>query len=115
MPNSELYARDRLSPLSLTYYGLCMHNGSYTVKLHFAEIVFTNDSTFCSLGKRKFNVFIQGRMVLEDFDIEQSTGGAGKPVIKSFITFVTNHTLEIHFYWAGRGTTGIPYRGFYAL
>ncbi|KAF7065246.1 hypothetical protein CFC21_071373 [Triticum aestivum] len=113
MPNSKLYARARLSPLSLTYYGLCMHNGSYTVKLHFAEIIFTNDSTYYSLGKRKFNVFIQGRMVLEDFDIEKSAGGAGKLVIKTFITYVTNHTLEIQFYWAGRGTTGIPKRGFY--
>ncbi|KAL5201108.1 hypothetical protein ABZP36_035462 [Zizania latifolia] len=113
MPNSELYARARLSPLSLTYYGLCMHNGSYTVKLHFAEIVFTNDSTFCSLGKRRFNIFIQGRMVLEDFDIEHTAGGVAKAVIKTFTTYVTHHTLEIHFYWAGRGTTGIPSRGFY--
>uniref|UniRef100_A0A0D9XCQ5 non-specific serine/threonine protein kinase n=1 Tax=Leersia perrieri TaxID=77586 RepID=A0A0D9XCQ5_9ORYZ len=113
MPNSELYAKARLSPLSLTYYGLCMHNGSYTVKLHFAEIVFTNDSTYYSLGKRRFNVFIQGRMVLEDFDIEQSAGGAAATVIKTFTTNVTNHTLEIHFYWAGRGTTGIPKRGYY--
>ncbi|CAM0951058.1 unnamed protein product [Alopecurus aequalis] len=113
MLNSELYARARLSPLSLTYYGLCMHNGSYTVKLHFAEIVFTNDSTYCSLGKRKFNVFIQGKMVLENFDIEQSAAGAGKLVIKTFTTYVINHTLEIQFYWAGRGTTGIPNRGFY--
>ncbi|KAK1630335.1 hypothetical protein QYE76_004650 [Lolium multiflorum] len=113
MPNSELYAKARLSPLSLTYYGLCMNTGNYTVKLHFAEIVFTNDSTYYSLGKRKFNVFIQGKMVLEDFDIEQSAAGAGKLVIKTFITHVRNHTLEIQFYWAGRGTTGIPYRGYY--
>ncbi|KAM3257005.1 hypothetical protein ACQJBY_049404 [Aegilops geniculata] len=113
MPNSKLYAKARLSPLSLTYYGLCMHNGSYTVKLHFAEIIFTNDRTYRSLGKRKFNVFIQGRMVLEDFDIEQSAGGAGKLVIKTFTAYVKNHTLKIQFYWAGRGTTGIPYRGFY--
>ncbi|XP_006661143.2 probable LRR receptor-like serine/threonine-protein kinase At1g07650 [Oryza brachyantha] len=113
MADSELYARARLSPLSLTYYGLCMHDGSYTVKLHFAEIVFTNDSTFCSLGKRRFNVFIQGRMVLENFDIEQSAGGAAKAVIKTFTTNVINHTLEIRFYWAGRGTTGIPKRGNY--
>jgi len=113
MPNSELYSKARLSPLSLTYYGLCMLSGSYTVNLHFAEIVFTNDTTYCSLGKRRFNVFIQGRMVLENFNIEQSSGAAGKPVIKTFQTHVTNHTLEIQFYWAGRGTTGIPYRGSY--
>lgn len=59
MPNSELYTRARLSPLSLTYYGLCMMEGSYMVKLHFAETVFTHDNTFRSLGKRLFNVFIQ--------------------------------------------------------
>lgn len=52
-------------------------------------------------------------MVLEDFDIKQSAGGAGKLVIKTFTTHVTNHTLEIQFYWAGRGTTAIPRRGFY--
>lgn len=113
VPNSDLYNKARLSPLSLTYYGLCMLSGSYTVNLHFAEIVFTNDSTYYSLGKRRFNVFIQGRMVLEDFDIEQSSGAAAKPVTKTFQTYVTNHTLEIQFYWAGRGTTGIPYRGSY--
>ncbi|WVZ64666.1 hypothetical protein U9M48_014159 [Paspalum notatum var. saurae] len=113
VPNSELYTKARISPLSLTYYGLCMFSGSYTVNLHFAEIIFTNDSTYCSLGKRRFNVFIQGRMVLEDFDIERSSGASGKPIIKTFQTYVTNHTLEIQFYWAGRGTMGIPYRGYY--
>lgn len=59
MLDSELYTKARLSPLSLTYYGLCMLKGSYTVQLHFAEIVFTDDDTFSSLGKRLFNVLIQ--------------------------------------------------------
>lgn len=59
MVNPELYTTARLSPLSLTYYGLCLENGIYSVKLHFAEIVFKSDSTFSSLGRRVFNVFIQ--------------------------------------------------------
>nr|CAD1834069.1 unnamed protein product [Ananas comosus var. bracteatus] len=113
MPNSELYTTARLSPLSLTYYGLCMMNGSYTVSLHFAETVFTDDNTFSSLGTRLFNVFIQGKMVLEDFNIEKEAGGPGKPVIKTFTAFVKDHTLAIHLYWAGKGTTGIPNRGIY--
>ena len=58
-PVSELYSTARVSPLSLTYYGLCLMNGNYTVKLHFAEIVFTNDSTFTSLGRRLFDVYLQ--------------------------------------------------------
>lgn len=59
MPSSELYTRARLSPIALTYYGLCMMNGNYTVKLHFAEIVFADGNTFMSLGKRLFHVYIQ--------------------------------------------------------
>lgn len=57
--DSELYTTARVSPLSLTYYGLCLMNGNYTVKLHFAEIVYTNDKSFNSLGRRIFDVYIQ--------------------------------------------------------
>ncbi|XP_008449503.2 probable LRR receptor-like serine/threonine-protein kinase At1g07650 isoform X1 [Cucumis melo] len=111
--DSELYTKARNSPQSLTYYGLCLINENYTVKLHFAEIVFINDSSFNSLGRRVFDVYIQEKLVLKDFDIEHEAGGTGKPIIKTFTVAVTSHTLKIHFYWAGRGTTGIPLRGNY--
>lgn len=55
----ELYRTARVSPLSLTYYGLCLGNGNYTIRLHFVEIIFKNDSTFNSLGKRIFDIYIQ--------------------------------------------------------
>ncbi|KAK1275625.1 putative LRR receptor-like serine/threonine-protein kinase [Acorus gramineus] len=113
MPDSELYMSARLSPLALTYYGLCLINGNYTVKLHFSEIIFTANKTFLSLGKRLFNVLIQGQIVLKDFNIEDEAGGPGKPIVKSFNASVTQNTLEIRFYWAGKGTTGIPSRGVY--
>lgn len=58
-PYPELYRNARLSPLSLKYYGLCLQNGDYTVVLHFAEIIFTDDQTYFSLGKRLFDVSIQ--------------------------------------------------------
>ncbi|KAK6268573.1 hypothetical protein QUC31_012733 [Theobroma cacao] len=57
--NSELYTRARLSPLSLTYYFRCLANGNYTVTLHFAEIVFRDNRSFQSLGKRIFDVYVQ--------------------------------------------------------
>ncbi|KAL0328299.1 UNVERIFIED_CONTAM: putative LRR receptor-like serine/threonine-protein kinase [Sesamum calycinum] len=112
-PVSELYRTARVSPLSLTYYGLCLLNGNYTVQLHFAEIMFTNDSSFNSLGRRIFDVYLQGKLVLKDFDIAAEAGGPGRPIIKTFTAVVTSHTLKIHLYWAGRGTTGIPKRGTY--
>ncbi|CAK7351851.1 unnamed protein product [Dovyalis caffra] len=110
---SALYMDARLAPISLTYYGFCMGNGSYTVFLHFAEIMFTNDKTFNSLGRRFFDIYIQGKLVQKDFSIQNEAGGVGKAIIKNFTAFVTGNTLEIRFYWAGKGTTGMPVRGVY--
>lgn len=59
MNNTDLYKNARLSPLSLTYYGFCLLNGNYTLKLHFAEIMFTDDKTYSSLGRRIFDVYVQ--------------------------------------------------------
>ncbi|KAJ0986280.1 hypothetical protein J5N97_004636 [Dioscorea zingiberensis] len=113
MPDSELYKTARLSPLSLKYYGLCLQNGNYTVNLHFAEIMFTDDQTFSSLGRRFFDVSIQGRKVLQNFNIVKEANGTGLPIKKSYTASVTSNTLEIHFQWAGKGTTAIPQRSVY--
>uniref|UniRef100_F6H2L6 non-specific serine/threonine protein kinase n=1 Tax=Vitis vinifera TaxID=29760 RepID=F6H2L6_VITVI len=113
MENSGLYTTARLSALSLTYYGFCLENGNYTVKLHFAEITFTDDKTYSSLGRRLFDVYVQDELVLKDFNIEDEAGGVSKEILKFFTAIVTNNTLEIRFYWAGKGTTGIPVRGVY--
>ena len=54
-----LYTTARLSPITLTYFSYCLENGEYAVNLHFAEIMFTNDTTFRSLGRRVFDIYIQ--------------------------------------------------------
>jgi hypothetical protein len=59
MTNPELYMNARLSPLSLTYYAFCLGNANYKVDLHFAEIIFTDDKTYNSLGRRIFDIYIQ--------------------------------------------------------
>ncbi|XP_014523048.1 probable leucine-rich repeat receptor-like serine/threonine-protein kinase At3g14840 isoform X2 [Vigna radiata var. radiata] len=109
----KLYTTARMSPLSLTYYGFCLANGNYTVRLHFAEIMFTDDNTYRSLGRRLFDVYIQGKLVLKDFNIAKKAQGAGKAHIENFTASVSNSTLEIRFYWAGKGSTGIPKRSVY--
>ncbi|XP_070664343.1 probable leucine-rich repeat receptor-like serine/threonine-protein kinase At3g14840 isoform X2 [Malus domestica] len=113
MANPQLYMNARLSPISLTYFGFCLGNGNYTVNLHFAEIMFRNGKTYKSLGRRIFDIYIQGKLVKKDFNIMDEAGVFGDVVIKNFTAPVTNNTLEIRFYWAGRGTTGIPFRGVY--
>ncbi|MED6106713.1 hypothetical protein PIB30_007036 [Stylosanthes scabra] len=113
MENDELYRDARVSPGSLTYYAFCMGNGNYTVNLHFAEIMFTDDKTYSSLGRRVFDIYIQRELVLKDFNIAKEAGGVGKAVIKNFTAVVTSNALEIRLYWAGKGTTTIPFGSVY--
>ncbi|KAK2986545.1 hypothetical protein RJ640_004295 [Escallonia rubra] len=111
---ADLYRTARLAPTSLKYYGLCLRNGSYRVRLHFAEIMYSDDMTFSSLGRRIFDVSIQGNVVLKGFNIVEAAKGVNKGITMDFNDIlVTGSTLEIHFYWAGKGTTAIPNRGVY--
>lgn len=51
--------------------------------------------------------------MLKDFDIVKAAGGVLKPNIQPFQAVVNDSTLEIRFYWAGKGTTDIPLEGAY--
>ncbi|TYJ48250.1 hypothetical protein E1A91_A01G048400v1 [Gossypium mustelinum] len=106
-----LYINARLSYSSLTYYAFCLRNATYNVSLHFAEIDFTDGKNYRSLGRRIFDVYIQGKRALKDFNIKDEAGGVGKPILKNFTANVSDGTLEIRLQWAGKGTTSIPERG----
>ncbi|OIW11600.1 hypothetical protein TanjilG_15294 [Lupinus angustifolius] len=109
------YQTARIAPLSLSYFGLCMRKGNYKVRLHFAEIMFSSDQnqTFSSLGRRIFDVSVQGVKYLENFNIAEKAGGAGLGITEEFNVDVINSTLEIRLSWAGKGTNAIPERGVY--
>ncbi|XP_021830204.1 probable LRR receptor-like serine/threonine-protein kinase RFK1 isoform X2 [Prunus avium] len=111
---SEKYKTARISPISITYFHYCLENGDYTISLHFAEIQFTNDQTYTSLGRRVFDIYVQEKELRKDFNIEDEAKMAQKPVvIQEHNVSVTNNILEIRFYFAGKGTTRIPDRGVY--
>ncbi|GLT64140.1 hypothetical protein SLA2020_366500 [Shorea laevis] len=113
--DSELFQTARLSASSLRYYGLGLENGNYTVSLQFVETAFPDTSTWQSLGRRVFNIYIQGNLVLKDFDIRREAGGvSSQPVPKEFLQVqVSENYLEIHLFWAGKGTCCIPSQGTY--
>ncbi|KAK4589554.1 hypothetical protein RGQ29_020211 [Quercus rubra] len=113
MNESELYTSARLSPLSITYYARCLANGTYKLKLHFAEIVIRDNRSFYSLGRRIFDIYVQEKLVLKDFDIENAAPGVDKAVVREYKANVTNKVLMIRFFWAGKGTTTAPTRGTY--
>ncbi|KAK4769980.1 hypothetical protein SAY87_030512 [Trapa incisa] len=113
-PNlTEFDMTARRAPISLTYFHYCLENGNYTVTLHFAEIEFTNDRTYNSLGRRLFDIYIQDELVHKDFNIEFVSGGAQRPTTEIYNVIVRNHVLDIRLFWAGKGTTRIPKRGVY--
>ncbi|GKV44294.1 hypothetical protein SLEP1_g51486 [Rubroshorea leprosula] len=111
----QLYQTSRISPGSLRYYGLGLENGPYTVKLLFAETAFDDRSkqTWKSLGRRVFDIYIQGTIVLKDFDISKEAGGVDIAITKNFNATVTENYLEILLLWTGKGTCCIPVQGYY--
>ncbi|XP_062100683.1 probable LRR receptor-like serine/threonine-protein kinase At1g56130 isoform X2 [Humulus lupulus] len=111
--DSELYKTARISPNSLRYFGFGLANGEYVVELHFAEIAMEDSRSWRALGRRIFDVYIQGDKVLEDFNIQKEAGGSKRALVKSFKVNVTNTVMDIHFFWAGKGTCCIPFQGTY--
>ncbi|KAJ6864585.1 LRR receptor-like serine/threonine-protein kinase [Populus alba x Populus x berolinensis] len=104
----SLYKTARLCPVSLIYYGFCLHKGNYTVQLHFAETVYTQDEDYSSLGTRIFDVYIQGERKLKDFNIKEKANGTNEARKEEFHVIVDDHPLEIHFFWAGKGSLDNP-------
>lgn len=50
---------------------------------------------------------------MKDFDIESIAGGVDKVVVQHFTAHVSDGTLDIRFYWAGKGTRDLPFVGGY--
>ncbi|XP_068654171.1 probable LRR receptor-like serine/threonine-protein kinase At1g56140 [Aristolochia californica] len=111
--DSELFQTARISPGSLRYYGLGLENGNYNLNLEFAEFKIENANSWKSVGRRIFDIYVQGNLVLKDFDIRKEANGSLRAVRKTFLTNVTNSYLDIHLFWAGKGTCCIPDQGTY--
>ncbi|RID49194.1 hypothetical protein BRARA_H00009 [Brassica rapa] len=114
--DSELFQSARLSASSLRYYGLGLENGGYTVTLQFAEIQIlgSTSNTWRGLGRRRFDIYVQGRLVETDFDVRRTAGDSTvRAVQRVYKANVTENYLEIHLFWAGKGTCCIPIQGAY--
>jgi len=66
-------------------------NGSYRINLYFSELEDKNQ------GERVFDVTIQDRKVLENFDIMREAGQQDKEIIKSFPGIKAGKTLTLKF------------------
>ncbi|EFH70822.1 predicted protein [Arabidopsis lyrata subsp. lyrata] len=112
--DSELFQSARLSASSLRYYGLGLENGGYSVTVQFAEIQIQGSNTWKSLGRRVFDIYVQGKLVEKDFDMHRTANGSSIRVIQRvYKANVSENYLEIHLFWAGKGTCCIPAQGTY--
>ncbi|CAN6203523.1 unnamed protein product [Urochloa humidicola] len=112
--DSELFQTARMSASSLRYYGLGLENGNYTIVLHFAETAYPDTQTWKSLGRRVFDIYVQGSLREKNFNIRKTAGGKSfNAVSKTYTATVSKNFLEIHLFWAGKGTCCIPKQGYY--
>jgi hypothetical protein len=84
---AAVYQVERYGAVTYTFPSL-VSGGSYTVRLHFAELYWT------ASAKRRFNVAINGSQVLSSFDIYATAGAAKKAVLREF-TATANASSQI--------------------
>uniref|UniRef100_A0A0D9WDP6 non-specific serine/threonine protein kinase n=1 Tax=Leersia perrieri TaxID=77586 RepID=A0A0D9WDP6_9ORYZ len=112
--DSKLLETARMSASSVRYYGLGLENGNYTVLLQFAEFGYPDSQTWLSLGRRVFDIYVQGDLKEKNFDIRKTAGGKSFTAInRSYPATVSKNFLEIHLFWAGKGTCCVPILGYY--
>ncbi len=75
---------------------------SYTVRLYFAE------PEDCRPGERVFDVVIQGKRVLRNFDIVKNAGEQNKLVVKEFRNIEVEKDLKIEFNQCDKENTDVP-------
>lgn len=56
---------------------------------------------------------LQGALEFKDFDISKEAGGVGRAHEMKFNVSVSDNHLEIHLFWAGKGTCCNPRDGYY--
>ena len=100
-PGTELdavHASERSSNSASKWgYAIDVADGTYLVDLLFAEIFHGLVTTGDPNDKRQFDVFLEGALVADDYDIIDAAGGAGKEAILSYEVEVTDGTLDIEF------------------
>ncbi len=87
------------SSRELFEYRFTVPKGDYTVRLRFME------TEAAQARRRRLDVRVNGRAVLEQFDISASAGGVNKPVVRQFAVKPESGELTISFVPTGGEAT----------
>jgi len=95
--DAELFQTGRYDdlndPVGEMTFTTALTNGVYQVRLYFAE---SNPST-SAVGKRVFDVYLQGNPALRNVDVFAEAPGANRALIRTATATVTDGQLEITF------------------
>jgi hypothetical protein len=94
------YAHDK--PLRFRLIGEGQTAATYTVRLCFAE------PEDLQPGDRIFSVTLQGKTVLDGFDIAEAAGGPRRPVVKEFRGVLVQDWLEVRLMSSKRSPDNRP-------
>lgn len=86
----NLFQSLRYNPGGFTY-DLMLDNGIFELNCFWSETFFT------TVGQKVFGLAIQGKTVLQNFDIIREAGGQNIAISRLFKTYVTNRHLKIDF------------------
>jgi hypothetical protein len=90
--DSRLYQTERYTSGPFQYVFTNLPNGTYSVRLHFAEIDGCN-----YVGCRVFDIQVQGTTVWRSFDVFATAGGPNIGIVQQATAAVTNGTISIGF------------------
>ena len=65
-------------------------NGSYTLRLHFA------DTSKTAAGQRRFDVQAEGVTILDNYDVFQRAGGRNRAIVEEATITVSDGTLNLN-------------------
>ncbi|KAF3675814.1 putative LRR receptor-like serine/threonine-protein kinase-like isoform X1 [Capsicum annuum] len=107
MTAAVLLETAHVAPISLKYYGFCFIDDNYTVTLHFSEISLSKKTSSTIRSTRVFDIDIQGKNVMKNYNIEEAKENANGDKILQYDVSIESQ-LEIHLYWSGDGSTDYP-------
>lgn len=85
-------------------FSIDVPNGDYRVKLHFAELYHDG------VGRRVFNTYLEGNIVLQNYDIHSKVGFTS-PVIEEFDVTVSDGKLDVFLTTKESGYKDVPKLG----
>ncbi|KAJ0086079.1 hypothetical protein Patl1_06832 [Pistacia atlantica] len=88
----------------------CLENGNYTVTLLFAEIADFILQDGKVIWEACFDIYVQGNRVEKDFDIKRVANGVLRTAVqREYTAQIYENYLEIHLFWAAKGTCCVPF------